>query len=317
MAYDIAILGNSIVDYVVRTEKPLLDALGIKEGSSVPIMHDERIGLERVIGKYERLSGGSEANTAAAFANLGGNVAYVGAVGNDDNGKFFIKDLAQYGVSRCGKIKVMDGYTGVVINLVTGNDRTMRSDLEGSPALSADDIPKGVMRETPYFHTSAYVMLSMPSAFDRCMQMAKYEKITVSFDLASAFVVEKNRGKVLDLVKNYVNVLFANEEEAKALTGLEPEYAVAELGKMADIAVVKLGSKGSLVSYFEDRIVKIPPVPTTVVNTTGAGDSYAGAFLYGLLRCYDAEKCGEMASRYASLVVAQENPRLDRDWRII
>ena len=147
--------------------------------------------------------------------------------------------------------------------------------------------------------------------------MAKNHKMTVSFDLASSFVVEQNKDKVMDLVKNYVNVLFANDEEAKALTGLEPFPAAVELGKMAEIAVVKMGSKGSVIS-FEDRLVKIPPVPTTVVNTTGAGDSYAGAFLYGLLSCCDIKQCGLMASRYASLVVAQENPRLEfLDRRIV
>ena len=136
----------------------------------------------------------------------------------------------------------------------------------------------------------------------KAIQIAKKLNIKICIDLASYNVVEQNLEFLKDIVANYVDIVFANEEEAKAFTGKEPEDALNEIATMCEIAIVKTGKRGSLIK-FADEIYRIEPIECNCIDTTGAGDSYAAGFIYGLSYGYSLEKCGAIGSLLSGKVI--------------
>ena len=139
----------------------------------------------------------------------------------------------------------------------------------------------------------------------------------VSLDMASFNVVEDNLDILKGWVKNYVDIVFANEEEAKAFTGFEPEKAIDVLSEYCDIVIVKTGKTGSLIKN-SDETIKASSIGTTCIDTTGAGDLYASGFLYGLSCNYNLETCGKIASLVAGNVITVYGARMDGEhWKIV
>jgi sugar/nucleoside kinase (ribokinase family) len=141
--------------------------------------------------------------------------------------------------------------------------------------------------------------------------------LKVSLDLASFNVVEANIDFLRDLIKNYVDIVFANEDEAKALTGKLPEEALDEIATIAEIAVVKIGKNGSMIKSGNQKFT-IPAIEASVIDTTGAGDLYAGGFLYGLSKGLTFEKCGNIGSLLAGKVIEQIGAKIPAEiWKSI
>jgi sugar/nucleoside kinase (ribokinase family) len=137
---------------------------------------------------------------------------------------------------------------------------------------------------------------------EQAVRLAKENRLIVSLDLASYNIVEANREFMREIIRDYVDIIFANEEEAKALTGKEPKKALDEISRITRIAVVKTGEKGSLVKQGKET-AEIPAIPVRVIDTTGAGDLYASGFLFGLVNGWPLKRCGETGALLAGQVI--------------
>jgi sugar/nucleoside kinase (ribokinase family) len=152
-----------------------------------------------------------------------------------------------------------------------------------------------------YFHIEGYLVQNH-DLIRLAVELAKEHGLVVSLDMASYNVVEANKEFLLSIISEYVDIVFANEDEARSLTGMEPEEALDELSKLVEIAVVKTGSSGSLVKSGSDTY-KIGIIEVTPIDTTGAGDLYASGFLYGLSMGLPLQECGELGARLAGNVI--------------
>lgn len=308
-------LGNALVDVLARLEDDqLLSNLSFPKGSMQLV--DQTI-VQKVVEatshlKIEMASGGSAANTIHGLAVLGVETGFIGKIGNDEFGQFFHKDMSANNI----KPHLMTGNneSGRAYALISpDSERTFATYLGAAVELTGDDLAEHLFDGYSYFHIEGYLVQNKPLV-EKAIQLAKAKGLKVSIDLASFNVVEENLEFLSGIVKDYVDIVFANEEEAKAFTGKEGEEALLHLGEHAEIAVLKLGKKGSLIKRV-DEIVKVGVIPAKSIDTTGAGDLYAAGFLYGLIQKLDLEKCGQIGSILSGHVIEVVGPKMDeRTW---
>jgi sugar/nucleoside kinase (ribokinase family) len=188
--------------------------------------------------------------------------------------------------------------TGQVVSIITPDaQRSMFTFLGAAAETRPEEIGEDLFKNAAVVHIEGYILFN-PDLMRKAVIAATSAGARVSLDLASFNVVQEARGFLADIVKEYVDILIANEDEARAYTGeTEPLPAVQALGREVDIAVLKLGARGSLIVR-DGRIVVVPPAGDgrPAVDTTGAGDLWASGFLYGLVEGYPLEKCGELGS---------------------
>ena len=310
MSIELAGLGNAIMDALIRIDDDgVLAELGVPRGQMTLVDHT------RWHAVYERLhhhgvdvhAGGSCANTVATAAILGARARYCGQVGDDRFGTLYGESLS----AACGDhaLRTVAGaVSGKCLSLISRADgeRTMLTDLGVAGSFGTLAEFGDVIRSARVAHFEGYLFLpgaSQAVAWD-AVRAAKAAGVPVSFDCADPFVAHAIRDDVETLLREYVTIAFLNREEAEAITGLGAYPAVDVLGGWVPYAVVKLGGEGSLVRHGA-HTTHIRVFPTRVQDTTGAGDSYAGGFLYGWLRGWSPAKCGELGSRVASLTVGQ------------
>lgn len=310
MPYEAVGLGNAIMDALVRIDDDrVLAELGLTRGQMHPVNHHRWHEAYEAVKHFgvEVHSGGSCANTIATLALLGAGVLYCGQVGADAFGEAYERSM----IDVCGGHalrRTTDQVTGKCLSLISARDgeRTMLTDLGAAIHLPQIGQFANHIREAQLFHLTGYLFLGghiRDVAFDAA-KVAAAAKVPVSFDVSDPFVARTITEDVVTLLKEYVDVCFLNREEAEIVTGLPADEAVELLGTWCTTAVVKLGAGGSLVRH-GGRTYKIPVFKVAVADTTGAGDAYAGGFLYGWLRGYTPDKCGELGSRVAALTVGQ------------
>lgn len=303
-------LGNAIVDALVRLDDDaVLEELGLTRGQMHPVDHHRWHQVyDRVHGAgVDVHSGGSCANTMQTLALCGASVRFCGQVGKDRFGELYGAALDQH----CGGnslVEAAEGVTGKCLALISRKDgeRTMLTDLGIAGKLGHVGHFADRIRAARVLHLEGYLFLGGPireAAFES-IAVAEAAGVPISLDCADPFVARTIRDDILMLIKDHVNVGFFNREEAEALTGRGAYAAIDQLSLDLDAAVVKLGGEGSLVRA-DGHTVHVPVYPTTVADTTGAGDAYAGGFLYGWLQGWRPEQCGHLGSRVAALTVGQ------------
>jgi len=296
-------IGNALVDVLTQLEDDnLLQELELPRGSMqlVDATRSALIQEKSKNLKKQMASGGSAANTIHGLAKLGMETAFIGSVGKDETGRFFEEDLKKSG------IKPVLFYSGSPSGIANGmispdGERTFGTFLGAALELSADLLSKQNFEGFDILHVEGYLVQNH-ELLNTILKLAKAAGLKVSLDLASYNVVEDNLDFLHDMVSNYVDIVFANEEEAKAFTGKEPEEALNDIATMADVAVVKVGSKGSMVKQGAE-VTRISPIKAHAVDTTGAGDLYASGFLYGLAHNLGFEKAGYIGSLLSGTVV--------------
>lgn len=310
MALEIAGLGNAIMDALVRLDDDsILEELELTRGRMHPVDHHRWHNVYERVHQYgvEVYSGGSCANSIATAGVLGANVLYCGQVGDDRFGELYTRSLTD----ACGQhaLHVAPGrVTGKCLSLISRKDgeRTMLTDL--GTAVEIRDLGNfsSQLKQAKVLHLTGYLFLGGPvkeAAYD-AIQAANDAGIPISLDVADPFVASTIGPEIADIMRKHVKIGFFNRHEAEILTGKGAYAAVEELGSWVDIAVVKLGGEGSLV-HSKGETFKIPVFPTEVLDTTGAGDAYAGGFLFGWARNLGLDRCGELGSRVAALTVGQ------------
>lgn len=297
-------MGNALVDALVKMDDDvLLEELQLPKGS-MQLVDAERFDTirRRTEGmKSVRSTGGCASNTMLALAHLGVPVKFFGKTGDDASGAFFEKSLQKAGVEVC--LLKDEAPSGIASTFVSKDgERTFGTYLGAAAALTAADLTPDRFAGYAYLYIEGYLVQDH-QLIERAMQMARQEGLQVCLDLASYNLVEQEREYFDALVTKYVDIVFANEREARAFTGLEPLEALEAIGAKCSVAVVKAGQKGSLVKKGTEVIQVLPCSLPKVVDTTGAGDFYAAGFLYGLSCGYSLEKCVEMASILATHVI--------------
>lgn len=304
-------IGNALVDKVcLLSNDDILREENLPKGSMQLINSEESKRLKTRLEelKSEIATGGSAANTANGIANLGVSTTYIGMVGNDELGDFYEKDMKENNIST-HIFRSPDMATGLALALVSKDgERTFATHLGAAVTLSADNINETLLEGYDYLHIEGY-LISNNELFNKIIDCAKKCGVKISIDLASYNVVEENL-EYLKTVCKGVEIIFANEDEARAFTQKDAEAALDEIAEYANIAVVKIGAKGSLIKHNGQKM-RIEETKRNKIDTTGAGDMYAGGFLAGLCKGEDLTKCGKLGSILAGNVIEIMGTKMD------
>ena len=305
-------IGSALVDILTQVpDETIMNELGLPKGSMTYVKADDivRIG-ERLAQQYgsQRASGGSAANTMSGLARLGVEAGFLSKIGKDEVGEFFKKQMLDTNVQP--QLLTTDTPSGRVIALVTPDgERTFATCLGAAAEMSPDDITPELFDGWDILYVEGYLVAN-PNMLKKVIETAKAKDLTIAIDLASYNVVEESRDFLLDLVNNYVDIVFANEKEAFALTGMEPEAALHYLADRCQIAVVKVGAKGAFVQRGQE-MVAVPPMEADVVDTTGAGDMWAAGFLAGWVKGENLQRCGVMGAIVAKNIIEVVGAKMD------
>jgi sugar/nucleoside kinase (ribokinase family) len=296
-------VGNALVDIMISLpDDNIIREYGLPKGSMTLV--DSKLSHEIYQKtRYWQKSvttGGSAANTIHTLASLGASCGYVGKICHDELGEAFEREFHEKGINTY--LLYSHSPTGRVMAMVSpDSERTMATFLGAAAELQPGDFSAEMMEPYCYLYVEGYLVQDH-SLIETILKTGHEAGLTVAIDLSSFNIVEQNRDFLESLISNYVDIVFANEEEALAFTGLQPEEAVTWIAQWCDTAIVKTGKKGSLVKQGEET-VQISPVNANALDTTGAGDSYSAGFLYGLTKGLSIRQCGDIASLVSSKAV--------------
>ena len=311
--YKVVGIGNAIVDVLANVEDDFLHKYNLKKGMMRIVDESEVKKLHTRVNIVKEVSGGSAANTIAALSSLGNPVAFIGKVRDDLLGKTFEKGLEELGVNYC-TLKAGSGQPTACCVVLTTPDaqRTMNTYLGISGSLGPEDIDGTVISQSEIIYMEGYLWDSdgAKKAFKKAIKIASETGGRVALSLSDSFCVRRHRIEFLNLIENYVNILFANEEEIKSLFKTSKlETAISRCREMKNICVITRSEKGSVV-VFDDKIQTIPPERNiNVIDSTGAGDLYAAGFLHGLIKGKNLEACGKIGSIIAAEVLGHFGAR--------
>ncbi len=310
MSYDVFGLGNALVDaLIVLDERFLLQEHDLHRGTMHLVNHNRWQGVfeEASPAGVEIHPGGSSANAVATVALLGGKANFCGLIGLDELGDRYSDGMRDV-LGDHAMVRREGLSTGKCLSLISTVDaeRTLLTDLGAAMELRPEDLPMQAIEDATWLHVTGYLFTggSMGFAAEKALDRALQSGTKVSFDLGDAFVIDHCRADVEKVIDKYADVVFMNEEEARKLDRGDPMEAMHDLGQRVETVVLKLGKRGSLVKRSSD-VVPIEALKVDAIDTTGAGDSYAGGFLYGLTQRWPVEACGHLASSVAALTVSQ------------
>ena len=315
--YHVYGIGNALVDMEFEVTPELLQALTIDKG--VMTLVDEARQAELLEKLYDRhckrAGGGSAANTMVAICQLGGKGFYSCKVANDEAGTFYLEDLLKCGLeTNLHNGDRAPGTTGKCLVLVTPDaDRTMNTFLGITGELSTQEIVPSILQDSQYVYIEGY-LVSSPTGKEaavKAREIAQSAGVKTSLSLSDFNMVNYFQDGLLEIIGSGLDLIFANEAEALKMAATEDiNQAVAHFKTIAQSFAITRGAKGSLI-FDGEKILEIEPVPVKAVDTVGAGDMYAGAFLYGLTHGKDYTEAGKLASLSASRVVSRFGPRLE------
>jgi len=307
-------LGNALVDIMTQLEdESLLNTFGLPKGSMQLV---DRIKSDEVVKGTKHLksslaAGGSAANTINGLAKLGASCGFIGKIGKDEMGNIFVNDMVNSGIEPF--FIQSETESGRAVALVSpDSERTFATYLGASVELSDKDLKQADFKGYDYLHIEGYLVQNH-ALIEKALQLAKAEGLQVSLDLASYNVVEENLAFLQEMSKKYVDILFANEEEARAFTGdSNPEKALDIMAESVAIAIVKVGKNGSFIKK-DGKKYKVGIIQAQSIDTTGAGDLYAGGFLYGLMNNLSLEKAGEIGAILSGNVIEVIGAKMDEE----
>ncbi len=312
-------IGNAIVDVIAKCEDAFLKRHNFVKGAMALIDAETAGSLYGEMGPAVEVSGGSAANTIAGLAALGGKAAFIGKVGDDPLGEIFGHDIRSLGVRYTTPPGQGIGQTARSYILVTPDaQRTMNTFLGASQALGPEDVDEVTIKSSIITYLEGYLWdpPRAKEAFIKAMDIAKGAGRFVALTLSDSFCVDRYRAEFLDLVEHRINILFANENEITSLYQTDFEDAKKRVNGHVDIAVLTRSEKGSIILSAEHEI-DIPPHPTEVVDTTGAGDLYAAGFLFGLTHGYSLESAGLIGAMAASEAISHLGARPEADLKAL
>lgn len=305
-------MGNALVDILALIDNDnLLQELGLPKGSMQLIDDIKKEELNQALKDKEKFlaSGGSASNTITGLAKLDIKTGFIGQVGQDYYGNYYKEDLEKYKVNSHLIIKENEA-SGIATTFVSKDgQRTFGTFLGAAAGLSVEDLRDEDFVGYDYFYIEGYLVQNL-DLIRGAMSLAKKHGAKIVLDMASYNIVEASRDFLLEVIPQYVDIVFANEEEAKALLGTTPEEALDWLAKNVNIAIVKKGENGSWIKQGEEKIF-VPALKVDCIDSTGAGDLYASGFLYGLIKKYSLEKSAKIGTLLAGNVIQGIGPKMD------
>lgn len=321
MKYDVYGIGNALVDKEFEVTEDFLASHGIQKGMMTLIDEatQQRLlaGLSSTFGLKKRASGGSAANSIVAVSQFGGKTFYACKVANDESGEFYMHDLHAAGVTtkldqvRCS----CEGVTGKCMVMVTPDaERTMNTFLGITADFSESELHLEELQQAKYLYIEGYLVTSDTSraAALKARETAAQHGVKTAMTFSDPAMVRFFRTGIDEIIGNGVDLLFCNREELAVFTGTEDlEAGIATARRLTRKLVVTLGSQGALVAD-DSGYTHIDPNPVQAVDTNGAGDMFAGAFLYGITQGMDNAQAGKLASLAASRIVTVFGARLSK-----
>ncbi len=312
-SFDTVGIGNAIVDIIGRCDDAFLDSHDLSKGHMQLIEADEIDKLYNAMGTAIEVSGGSAANTCAGIASFGGDTAFIGKVSDDEFGRIFSHDLGAIGVTYRTERANGGLPTARSLVLVTPDgERTMNTYLGVSPELDHGAIDPAVIQAAKITYLEGYLFdrPEAKAAFHQASKIAAAAGRQVALSLSDAFCVDRHRDEFLDLIRNGVDLLFANEEEICSLyeTGSFDD-ACGRVDNDCRLAVITRGAAGSLILAGDEKIAVDAYPVAKVVDTTGAGDLFAAGFLHGYANDKPLDTCGRLASLAAAEIISHMGAR--------
>jgi sugar/nucleoside kinase (ribokinase family) len=317
--FDILGIGNAIVDILAEVDDAFLTEQGMVKASMALTDAAESARIYELMPPAVQTSGGSVANTCAVAAAMGASAAYLGIVAEDQFGDIFRHDITASGVHFPSPAAAPGGApTARCLIMVTPDgQRTMNTYLGACTGFTTADLDPALIAESRLVYLEGFLFY-MPEAQEACREAARLSRAAgqrVALTLSDSFCVQHNLAAFQAMVRDQTDILFANHAELTALTGLDDFDAAAEMVRgQVEIAALTRGAEGSVIYRGAERVV-IAAEPTTVVDTTGAGDAYAAGLMAGLVAGESLAVCGRMASRAAAETISRMGARPPGDLR--
>ena len=311
--YDVAAIGNAIVDVIAPADDAFLSANGLDKGAMMLVDAERSAALYSKMAKGVEASGGSAGNTIAGVASFGGKAAYLGKVAEDQLGATFTKEMRAIG-AHFEPTPLRGGPATAVsmINVTPDGQRTMCTFLGASVAFTDADVTPAVIEGAKIVYLEGYLFDAEPArkAFAKAAALARGSGRMLAITLSDGFVVDRHRAGLLAFIESQVDLVFANEVEICSLFETSSfEAAMGEITLRAKLAAVTRSEQGSVVATNAETYA-VPAFPVEkVVDTTGAGDQYAAGFMFGLARGRSLPDCARLGSLAASEVISHFGPR--------
>jgi sugar/nucleoside kinase (ribokinase family) len=319
MKYDVYGIGNAIVDIVTEVEHDFFEKNGVEKGVMTLVDEKRQLELMKVIDmKRSKMSGGGSAgNTLVALNQFGGKSFFSFQVAHDELGKFFLEDLKRNGVDTNLRYEQCPpGHSGKCLVMTSPDaQRTMNTFLGVSSFLSPEHLDEEAIKQSSYVYLEGYLVASPKGleAMKATKKLAEKNKVKVALTFSDASMVKYFSKPMEEIVGASIDLLFCNEEEAMIFTGSDSlQEAREKLRQVAKRFVITLGANGALI-FDGDTFIQIEPYKVRAIDTNGAGDMFAGAFMYGITHQHSYAEAGKLASLASSHVVTQWGPRLAPD----
>ena len=320
MKYHVYAIGNALVDKEFEVTDEFLKNHDIEKGMMSLLDEEAHLTLLDVLkkefGLKKRAGGGSAANSIVALSQFGGQTFYACKVANDEQGNFYMKDLHAAGVTTLLKEVQCDGHTGKCMVMVTPDaERTMNTFLGITSDFSEDELHLDELKQAEYLYVEGYLVTSDISrqAVLKARKIAAENNIKTAMTFSDPSMVTYFSDGIKEMFGDGVDILFCNEEEALTFTETKNiEDAIASLAPNVGKLVITLGSKGACVVGNGETLF-VEGEKANAVDTNGAGDMFAGAFLYGVTHGMTDEKSARLANRAAAKVVTTFGARLDKE----
>ena len=314
---DLVGLGNAIVDIICNIDDDFLESNCLKKGSMNLIDLEESHKLLKKCKIITKVSGGSSANTVVCLSKLGNKVQFIGRIKNDEFGRFFSSDIKKSNTLFKTPPTDKGQSTAHSLILITPDaQRTMCTYLGASIEFEPKDIDFSSIEKSKYLYLEGYLWDSelAKNAFLEAARIAKLSNTKIILSLSDSFCVDRHRDSFLELIHNYVDIVFCNDTEILSLFKKDKiEDCMEALSSLCELFVVTQGSKGSLVINKDQIEVIKATSKEKIIDTTGAGDIYAGGFIHGLIKNYSLKKCGELGSICAGQIITQLGSRPKED----
>jgi len=317
--FDVYALGNALVDIEYHVEPRQLVAMGIDKGVMTLIDEQQHNHLVNHLGdSHEKMAcGGSAANTMIALAQMGGQGYFSCRVADDMAGQFYVSDLKKSGIQTNARlVEEEGGVSGKCLVFVTPDaDRTMNTFLGASAELDDSFVSEQAISEADYVYLEGYLVTADNSrqAVLKARQYARKHGAKIALTLSDPTMMKFFRDGMLEMIGDGVDLLFANEDEAFELSqSTDLVETIEAVKKLAKTFAITRGKDGAVV-YDGEHLIHIDPFPVNAIDTLGAGDMFAGAFLYGLTHAMDYRQAGILASMASSRIVTRFGPRLSTD----
>jgi sugar/nucleoside kinase (ribokinase family) len=318
MAVKVIGVGSPLVDILSRVPHEHIDGIEGDKGGMCMVDFQQLQNLLAGAPDQEMAPGGSASNTIIGLLKLGINGAFLGKVGHDERGDYFLEAFTKAGGSTHAFKRCPETPTGTCLSLVTPDaERTMRPFLGAAAGLLVEEIAHDDFSDHDHVHIEGYLLFNRDLAL-KTLKAAKEAGCTVSVDLASFEVVHANKDVLPGLLSDYVDMVFANEEEAKAWCDSDdPHEAIASLAEHCSTVAVKLGADGAWVQRDGEKVF-VGAHSVEAIDTTGAGDLWASGFLYGILHGLNLENSAKLASKVGAEVVQVMGASIPEDgWQRI